>query len=250
MSGREWLALAAVAAVLAVLLLRRLFGWAVVQEHEAGLLYKDGRFQRQLAAGRHLLRRWRQRLDTIDLRSRDLIVSGQEVMSADRIAVKLTVHVVWKVTDPRQMVQARAEAGQAVYLAVQSGLREVVAGRALDDLVAARGELDLQLAQAARDRAGGLGVEIVSVALRDLMLPTNLKRAYAGVLEARKEAERRLELARGEQAVLRSLANSARLLQEHPGLVQARMLQALEGGGNTIAYGVPPQAAAEPTAKG
>ena len=69
------------------------------------------------------------------------------------------------------------------------------------------------------------------------MLPNNLKRAYAGVLEAQKEAERRLEQARGEQAVVRSLANTARMLGENPALVQARMLQALDTGGNTLVFG-------------
>ncbi len=241
MTDAQWLFLAAVLALaVAALSLGRHFGWVVVQESEAGLLYHDGRFQRQLGAGRHLLRRRRQRIDRIDLRTRDLIVPGQEVMTADRIAVKLSVIVAWTVTDPLAMARARADAGQALYLAVQAGLREVVAGMALDDLVGARAELDTRLLEAARARAGGLGLEVGSVTLRDLMLPTNLKRAFSAVLEAQKEAQRRLELARGEQAVLRSLANAARLLAEHPGLVQARMLQALEAGGNTIAYGVPP----------
>jgi hypothetical protein len=68
------------------------------------------------------------------------------------------------------------------------------------------------------------------------MLPANLKRAFAGVLEAQKEAQRQLEKARGEQAVLRNLANSSAMYASNPMLLQARLVQVLDGGNNNVVF--------------
>jgi hypothetical protein len=78
---------------------------------------------------------------------------------------------------------------------------------------------------------------VSGLAVRDVMLPANLKKAYSGALEAQKEAQKNLEKARGEQAVLRSLANSSKLYEEHPSLLQARVIQALANGNNSIVFG-------------
>ena len=75
--------------------------------------------------------------------------------------------------------------------------------------------------------------------VRDVMVPSELKRAYAGIVAARREGEAALERARGEQAALRALANAGRLLEENPGLLQLRVLQQLgASSGNTIMLGI------------
>ena len=85
-----------------------------------------------------------------------------------------------------------------------------------------------------------LGVELLSVDVRDLMLPAELKRAFAGVVAARKDGEIALERARGETAALRNLANAGRMLEDNPGLVQLRLLQEIGGStGNTVVIGLP-----------
>jgi len=77
------------------------------------------------------------------------------------------------------------------------------------------------------------------VAIRDVMVPGELKRAYAAVLAARKDGEAALERARGETASLRNLANSARLLDDSPGLLRLRALQEVgKSTGNTIMLGL------------
>jgi hypothetical protein len=90
------------------------------------------------------------------------------------------------------------------------------------------------------------------------MVPSELKRAFAGIVAARREGEAALERARGETAALRSLANAGRMIEDNPGLLQLRILQQLGGStGNTIMLGlpgadgrpVPPPAAATATAR-
>ncbi|NCJ07907.1 hypothetical protein GS597_15610 [Synechococcales cyanobacterium C] len=86
-----------------------------------------------------------------------------------------------------------------------------------------------------------LGLYLVSVNLKDLMLPGDLKRLYAQVVQARQAGLAQLERARGEAAALRNLTNAARLTQDHPGLLKLRFLQALEhSSGNTFFMGMSP----------
>ena len=68
------------------------------------------------------------------------------------------------------------------------------------------------------------------------MLPTNIKKAFSGILEEQKEAQRQLEKARGEQAVLRKLANVSGLYDVNPMLPQARLIQALSAGNNSVVF--------------
>jgi hypothetical protein len=76
-------------------------------------------------------------------------------------------------------------------------------------------------------RLAHIGIELLSVEARDLMVSGEIKRAFAGVVTARKEGEAALERARGETASLRNLANAGRMVEDNPGLLQLRMLQQL-----------------------
>ena len=85
-----------------------------------------------------------------------------------------------------------------------------------------------------------LGIELLSVDVRDLMVPGDLKRVFAGVVAARKEGEATLERVRSETAALRNLANAGRMVEDNPGLLQLRMLQHLgASSGNTVMLSMP-----------
>ena len=138
--------------------------------------------------------------------------------------------------DPKRSLEAARHAQLELQEHARIALRNVVFGLTLDEVMEDRETVPNAVLTALGPVAERLGYAIASVAIRDVMLPGNLKRAYAGVLEAKKEAERRLEVARGEQAVLRSLANTARMVEGNPALLQLRMLQAAEGGGNAVHF--------------
>jgi len=88
-----------------------------------------------------------------------------------------------------------------------------------------------------------LGVSVLAIEVKDVMLPADLKRAFADVLKAKQEGQAALERARGESASLRNLANAARVLEGNPALMNLRLMQSLaatqNGGGNTLVLGVP-----------
>jgi regulator of protease activity HflC (stomatin/prohibitin superfamily) len=206
----------------------------VVQEWERILLYRDGRFEEILGAGRHRRLRWRRRRVRVVVRPRLLVVPGQEVLTADGLSVKVSLTVAVRTSDPRRWHEAVDDADAFVYAALQIALREAVAARTLDELLAARGSLPDDVRARVETAAEAVGVEIDSLSLRDVMVPAELRRAAAEVATARAQGQAALERARSEVAATRALANAARMVAEQPALLQLRTLQAVEAGGATV----------------
>jgi regulator of protease activity HflC (stomatin/prohibitin superfamily) len=206
----------------------------VVEEWERVLAYRDGRFVELLGPGRHRRGRHRQRFVRVAVRPRLLVVPSQEVPTADGLTVKVSLLATCRTADPRRWHEAVDGADGFVYAALQVALREAVAGRTLDELLAAREALPAELRTAVAARAEAVGVAVEDVAVRDVMLPAELRRAAAGVATARSEGQASLERARAEVAATRALANAARMVAERPGLLQLRTLQAVEAGGATV----------------
>ena len=217
----------------------------VVREGFVTLLYRQGRFVRVLKPGAHRVPRRGFSTELVDVRQRVLTVPGQEVLSQEQVGLKVSAAVRFAVVDPEQALHRVQDFTVALYLAVQLALREEVARHPLEELVSGRVDLGQRMRErvTADARAYGLAVEAVEV--KDVMLPADLRRAFAESLKAKKEAQARLEKARGESAALRSLANAARMVEQSPSLLELRMLQTLEGAsttsGNTFVLGVGPE---------
>lgn len=224
-----------VLAAIIVFLLPRLR--IVVRETETALLFQDGIAKRQLDPGIHWLLPMRDKLERIDIRRRTDVLSGQEILTKDRISIKVSLVFTYQPVDVRKIHLETADAVGALLEQLRLATREAVAGLTLEEVLDGRDALADRIASAAADSAAELGYRLEGVALRDVMLPGNLKRVYAGVLEAKKDSERRLESARGEQAVMRSLANTARMLDGNPALLNLRILQALENGKGSVVFG-------------
>jgi regulator of protease activity HflC (stomatin/prohibitin superfamily) len=206
----------------------------VVQEWERVLVYRDGRFVEELGAGRHRRSRHRRRLVRVAVRPRLLVVPGQEVLTADGLAVEVSLTVTCRTADARLWHESVEDADAFAYAAVQVALREAVAVRTLEDLLAARATL----ADDVRERLGtgteAVGVALERIWLRDVMVSAELRHAAAEVAAARAQGQAALERARSEVAATRALANAARLVAEQPALLQLRTLQAVEAGGATV----------------
>jgi regulator of protease activity HflC (stomatin/prohibitin superfamily) len=115
-----------------------------------------------------------------------------------------------------------------VYSQAQLDLRAAVGELTLEALLNAREAISGRFLQLLAPSLTLLGAELHSARVLDIMLPADIRRAYASAVAAQKEGLAALERARGETAALRSLANAARLTQDHPGLLQLRALQTLD----------------------
>lgn len=217
-----------------------------VMDWQRTVLFRDGRFTRVLEPGRHRYRRRRTQLHTLDMRRRTTVIASQELLTSDGVTVKLSVLVVWRIADPLAYLTTAESADAALHAAVQLAIRDAAAAVTLDDMLADRTRLSAGLADAASARLPGLGVEIASAAVKDLMLSGELRRAAAETLLAREHGRAELERARAEAASLRTLANAARVLEEHPALLRLRTIQAAATPGATIVLTPDPDRASVP----
>ena len=229
----------AVIAVAVVKAFRRAF---LVPEGYAALLYHKGKFVMVLGAGRHI--RWGRHftLDAQDLRKATVLVAGQEVLTADNVGLKLSLLVTYQVTDPVKAAHETQNWQGDLYNAAQLALRAVVGGVAVEALLNQRLEIGGQVLARVQPEGAKIGINVLAVEVKDVMLPADLKRAFADVLKAKQEGQAALERARGESASLRNLANAARVLEGNPALMNLRLMQSLsaaQNAGNTLVVGVP-----------
>jgi len=201
-----------------------------VPAHERVLAYRDGRLDRVLEPGRHR-RRTRTRLVRVDVRDRIVTLAPQEVLTSDGVTLRVTAALVWSVTDPVAFHERSETPDAVVYLAAQLGLREALAGLDVDTvLTSGRHSVAENVTATAAAAGGPVGITVREAVLKDVLLPPELRAAYAQLVSARQRGKAQLEAARAETAALRSLANGARLLDEHPGLARLRLAQSLPPG--------------------
>jgi regulator of protease activity HflC (stomatin/prohibitin superfamily) len=210
-------------------------------EYERGLRFSRGRFTRVLEPGVYWSLPALVRIQRVDVRPTRAVVAGQEVLSADGVAVKGSVMATYQVVEPQKAVLASDDFRAAVYSELQLALRAVISERGIDDLLQQRAEIPARLKAIAGERVRPLGVELQDAALRDLTFPGELKKIFTQVVKARQEGLAALEKARGETAALRNLANAAQMVERNPALIQLRLLQVLaQQPGNTVVLGMQP----------
>ncbi len=194
-----------------------------VMDWQRTLRYRDGKLDTVLEPGRHRYDQRRDTLVTVDMRPRQTQVTGQELLTRDGLSLRVSFIASWAVTDPVAFTVGAQYPETVLYAAVQEAARDKVAAHTLDELVADRSLLSG--ADEVAIAVGDLGIRVSSVRARDLMLPGELRRAALETVLAKERGRADLERARAEAAALRSLANTARLLEENPTLLHLRTLQ-------------------------
>jgi len=200
-----------------------------VPDTSVGLLIVDGELRDVLKPGLSAYWKYQRvlRMELVDLRLQTMEVSGQEILTRDKVSLRVNLTALWQVTDA---VKARATVANFVdyiYKELQFALREAVGTRTLDELLGDKGALDREVsASAAKLEASGLAVR--SVGVKDVILPGEMKTILNQVVEAEKVAQANLIRRREETAATRSLLNTARLMEENPTLLRLKELETLE----------------------
>ncbi len=203
---------------------------AEIEANHIGLLFVDGELARTLPPGLHAFWRFNRamKVESIDLRLQALEVSGQDILTKDKVSLRVNLSAVYRVADP---VKARSELGNFIdylYRALQFGLRQTIGSRTLDVLLGDKDELDKEVWSYAAERARPHGLEVETVGLKDVILPGEMKDILNQVVQAEKVAQANVIRRREETAATRSLLNTAKLMEENPLLLRLKELEALE----------------------
>ena len=203
-----------------------------VQESQKAVLFVDSKIDCLLDAGRHAFWRFgstgKAYGKMIDLREVTTEVGGQEIMTSDRVTLRVNLLVTWQVVDPLRVVTQVADHGQSIYREAQLVLRAAVGGRTLEQLLADKTTLGRELRDGLEGRLAALGVEVRSFGVRDVILPGDMKSILNQGIEAEKQAEANIIRRREETAAARSQANTARLLADNPVLIRMKELESLQ----------------------
>jgi regulator of protease activity HflC (stomatin/prohibitin superfamily) len=203
---------------------------AVVENHEAGLLYVEGRLTERLAPGRHAF--WvvgrKIEIKRLDLRPQALEITAQEMLTKDRIALRVTLTAFRRIVDAERVVATTPDVDAWLYRLVQFAIREAVAGRTLDEVLSAKASLDAELRDYVRARVAESGVEVTELGVKDVILPGEIRELVNKVVEAERVAKANLIRRQEETAATRSLLNTARLMEDNPLLLRLKELESLE----------------------
>ncbi len=201
-----------------------------VDEGFVGMLFLDGNMSKTLTPGKHVF--WRKSADVkilhVDLRESVLDVSGQEIITKDKVTLRLNGLTTYKVIEPEKAVTVVENYIQSLYRETQLALRAIVGTWEIDTLLADKDTLATKVRDILERRVSSLGLKIVGFGVRDIILPGDMKELLNKVVESRKAAEANLITRREETAAMRSQANTAKILESNPTLMRLRELELLE----------------------
>ncbi|WP_454907728.1 slipin family protein [Variovorax gossypii] len=201
-----------------------------VPEFHVGVLTLQGQMQELLAPGNHGFWRFNRQVAVtcVDMRSQIAEVSGQEILTRDKVGLRLNMSAVWRFTDVRRAMAQMPKPADHVYRELQFGLRAAVGEQTLDALLENKAAIDQTVLAQVRERLEGSGVALESVGVKDIILPGEMKTILAQVVEAEKSAQANVIRRREETAATRSLLNTAKVMEGNPVALRMKELETLE----------------------
>lgn len=203
---------------------------AEVADQFTGLLLVDGELLKTLQPGLYVFWKFNRRIvvEQIDTRLQTLEVSGQEMLTKDKVSLRVNLAASYKVTD---VVKARTKVASFMdymYRELQFAVRQAIASRTLDALLGNKDELDRNVFESVRAKLAEIGIDVKGVGIKDVILPGEMKAILNQVVEAEKIAQANVIKRREETAATRSALNTARLMDDNPTLLRLKELEVLE----------------------
>jgi len=202
----------------------------VVESYEKGILYVDGKFEKILETGIYYF--WKNAVAVsvakTDLRQLQMEISGQEILTKDKAALRINFYAQYKVIDIMKALTENKEFEKQLYILIQLALREFIGTLTLDEILEKKESVTDYVMQTISEGAGRLGVEIKNCGVRDIILPGEIKEIMNQVLVAQKKAQANIITRREETASTRSLLNTAKLLEENDMLFKLKEMEYVE----------------------
>ncbi len=209
----------------------------IIKDTHRGLWYEDGKMTRVLEAGRYIIpkhynlpfyRTPRIEIVLVDVRERELTIKGQEILTSDKVAIRVSILVQFRVVDPRAALHVVANYEERLYSDVQLAARRSLASMNLEEILTNRNRLSEDILRDVKESATGYGVAIARADVKDLVFPGNLQEIMNRVLAAERMSQVQLVEARTKAEVqkLDTQAKSENLRVEADAQSQANQLAA------------------------
>ena len=200
-----------------------------VPEHHQGLVYIDNVQQPPLTQGRYHYWLVNQTVGSqvADLRLQTCEVSGQELLTEDKVTVRANVVCNYRITDAPKWFAQHQSPEEYLYRELQFAIRALIGSKSMDTLLADKQGLDTELTALIRAKVPQ-GAEIDSAGVKDIILPGEIRSILMRVVEAEKSAQANNIRRREETAATRSLLNTARVMEENPTALRLKELETLE----------------------
>ncbi|HXY76682.1 MAG TPA: slipin family protein [Steroidobacteraceae bacterium] len=211
--------------VLLVILLFSAFN--VLNEYERGVIFQLGRFVGIKGPGLIIVWPIFQRMRKVDLRVIVLNVPKQDVITRDNVSVKVNAVVYFRIVDPGKAIIQVANAFEATSQVAQTTLRSVVGQHEMDDLLAQRDKLNIDLQRILDQATEAWGIKVSTVEIKDVDLDESMIRAMAKQAEAERTRRAKIIHAEGEEQAAQTLVEAASALSRQPAALQLRYLQTL-----------------------
>ncbi|SIP88338.1 SPFH domain, Band 7 family protein [Aromatoleum tolulyticum] len=199
----------------------------ILREYERGVVFMLGRFWKVKGPGLIIVLPGIQQMVKVDLRVVTLDVPAQDVISRDNVSVKVNAIIFFRVIDPQKAIIQVENYLVATSQLAQTTLRAVLGKHELDEMLAERERLNLDVQQILDAQTDGWGIKVANVEIKHIDLNENMIRAIARQAEAERERRAKVIHAEGEKQAAESLMNAAEMLSREPAAMQLRYLQTL-----------------------
>ena len=203
---------------------------AAIDQGKRGLVYIDGRLVRELEAGTYGF--WNvlgaPRIDVVDARRQTLEVPGQEILTRDKVTVRVNISAVYEIVNVATARSVVRDVEQHLYRSLQIAVRQTLGKRTLEDVLAEKSDIDELVSGEVRREMELYGVRVLAIAIKDIILPGDIREILNQVVTAEKQAQANLIRRREETAATRNLLNTAKLMEDNPILIRLKELEALE----------------------
>lgn len=199
----------------------------ILREYERGVIFLLGRFWKVKGPGLIIVIPGVQQMVRVDLRVITMDVPEQDVISRDNVSVKVNAVLYFRVIDPEKAIIQVEEYLEATSQLAQTTLRAVLGKHELDDMLAEREKLNLDVQQILDSQTDAWGIKVTNVEIKHIDLNENMIRAIARQAEAERERRAKVIHAEGEKQAAQSLMEAAEMLSRQPAAMQLRYLQTL-----------------------
>lgn len=199
----------------------------IMREYERGVVFRLGKFQSTKGPGLIVLIPFIDKVERVDLRVLTINVERQEVITKDNVTVNVDAITFFRVVDAERAVIQVERYIAATSMIAQTTLRSVLGQFELDELLADRDKINKQIQDIIDRQTDPWGIKVVSVEVRDVILPESMKRAMARQAESERDRRAKIINAQGEFEAATKLVEAGEMIEKTPTALQLRYLQTM-----------------------